>query len=129
MQARATKTEEHLILDETYYQSVGEEIAVFEATCANGLPVLLKGPTDRGKTRFMEHMGWRQKRPLITVSRHDDLTAADLAGRYLVTGGDTVWVDGPPARSVRAGAICYLDEIVEARKNTTAVIDLSASVF
>ena len=122
MQARAIKPEEHLIEDEPYYQPTGKEIAVFDAAYANGLPVLLKGPTGCGKTRFMEHMAWRLKRPLITVSCHDDLTAADLVGRFLVTGGETVWVDGPLARSVRAGAICYLDEIVEARKDTTVVI-------
>jgi len=122
VQARAIKPEEYLIRDEPYYQPIGDEIAVFDAAYANGLPVLLKGPTGCGKTRFMEHMAWRLQRPLITVSCHDDLTAADLVGRFLVTGGETVWVDGPLARSVRAGAICYLDEIVEARKDTTVVI-------
>jgi len=122
VQAHAIKPEQHLIEDEPYYQPIGEEIAVFEAAYANGLPVLLKGPTGSGKTRFMEHMAWRLKRPLITVSCHDDLTAADLVGRYLVTGGETVWVDGPLARAARIGAICYLDEIVEARKDTTVVI-------
>jgi nitric oxide reductase NorQ protein len=84
--------------------------------------VLLKGPTGCGKTRFMEHMAWRLKRPLITVSCHDDLTAADLVGRYLITSSDTVWVDGPLAHAVRSGGICYLDEVVEARKDTTVVI-------
>ena len=84
--------------------------------------MLLKGPTGCGKTRFMEHMAWRLKRPLITVSCHDDLTASDLVGRYLVKGGETVWVDGPLTRAVRAGGICYLDEIVEARKDTMVVI-------
>ena len=122
MQARAIKPEAFLIEDEPYYQPVGEEIAVFEGAYGNGLPVLLKGPTGCGKTRFMEHMAWRLKRPLITVSCHDDLTAADLVGRFLVSGGETIWVDGPLARSVRAGAICYLDEIIEARKDTTVVI-------
>jgi nitric oxide reductase NorQ protein len=120
--ARALKPEEYLIVEEPYYQAVGQEIEVFEAAYRNGLPVLLKGPTGCGKTRFMEHMAWRLQRPLITVSCHDDLTAADLVGRFLVAGGETVWVDGPLARSVRAGAICYLDEIVEARKDTTVVI-------
>ncbi|MCS6786310.1 MAG: CbbQ/NirQ/NorQ/GpvN family protein, partial [Thiobacillaceae bacterium] len=86
------------------------------------LPVLLKGPTGCGKTRFMEYMAWRLRRPLITVSCHDDLTAADLVGRYLVKGGETVWVDGPLTRAVRVGGICYLDEIVEARKDTMVVI-------
>ncbi|HNI08993.1 MAG TPA: CbbQ/NirQ/NorQ/GpvN family protein, partial [Thiobacillaceae bacterium] len=83
---------------------------------------LLKGPTGCGKTRFMEYMAWRLKRPLITVSCHDDLTASDLVGRYLVKGGETVWVDGPLTRAVRVGGICYLDEIVEARKDTMVVI-------
>ncbi len=88
----------------------------------NQLPVLLKGPTGCGKTRFVEHMAWRLKRPLITVSCHDDLTASDLVGRFLITGGETTWVDGPLARAVRHGAICYLDEIVEARQDITVVI-------
>ncbi len=122
MQAKALKPEEYFIEDEPYYEPVGDEIEVFEAAYRNGLPVLLKGPTGCGKTRFMEHMAWRLKRPLITVSCHDDLTASDLVGRYLVTGGETVWVDGPLARAVRSGGICYLDEVVEARKDTTVVI-------
>jgi nitric oxide reductase NorQ protein len=122
MQARALKPEEYFVRDEPYYEPVGEEISIFEAAYRNQLPLLLKGPTGCGKTRFMEHMSWRLKRPLITVSCHDDLTASDLVGRYLITGGETVWVDGPLARSVRSGAICYLDEIVEARKDTTVVI-------
>src|SRR5687768_8186204 len=95
---------------------------LFEAACASLIPVLLKGPTGCGKTRFMEYMAWRLKRPLITVSCHDDLTASDLVGRYLITDNETVWLDGPLARAVRAGAICYLDEVVEARKDTTVVI-------
>ncbi len=116
------RPDEFFIDQEPYYQPVGDEIAVFEAAYRNQLPVLLKGPTGCGKTRFMEHMAWRLKRPLITVSCHDDLTASDLVGRFLVKGGETVWVDGPLAQAVRAGAICYLDEIVEARKDTTVVI-------
>jgi len=107
---------------EPYYEPVGEEIALFEAAQAARLPVLLQGPTGCGKTRFIEHMAWRLKRPLMTVSCHDDLTAADLVGRYLITAGETVWMDGPLARAVREGAICYLDEVVEARKDTTVVI-------
>jgi len=122
MQSKALKPEEYFIKDEPYYQSVGDEIAIFEAAYKQALPILLKGPTGCGKTRFMEHMAWRLKRPLITVSCHDDLTASDLVGRFLISGGETVWVDGPLARSVRYGAICYLDEIVEARKDTTVVI-------
>jgi len=117
-----SSTEVALIKAEPYYEPVADEIELFEAAYHGRLPVLLKGPTGCGKTRFMEHMAWRLKRPLVTVSCHDDLTASDLVGRYLVTANETVWVDGPLARSVRAGAICYLDEIVEARKDTIVVI-------
>jgi len=116
------RPEEYYIQEEPYYQPLGDEIGIFEAAYQNCFPVLLKGPTGCGKTRFMEYLAWRLGRPLITVSCHDDLTAADLVGRFLVKGGETVWVDGPLARAVRAGAICYLDEIVEARKDTTVVI-------
>ena len=83
---------------------------------------MLKGPTGCGKTRFVEHMAWRLGRPLVTVACHDDLSASDLIGRYLVRGGETVWQDGPLTRAVRAGAICYLDEVVEARQDTVVVI-------
>jgi len=107
---------------EPYYRAVRGELELFEAAWRNRVPVLLKGPTGCGKTRFVEHMAWRLGRPLVTVSCHDDLTAADLAGRYLVSAGETVWVDGPMTRAVRLGAILYLDEIVEARKDTTVVI-------
>jgi len=122
MQARALESEAYYIENEPYYEIIGDEVSIFEAAYRNKLPVLLKGPTGCGKTRFMEYMAWRLKRPLITVSCHDDLTAADLVGRFLVKGGETTWVDGPLARAVRAGAICYLDEIVEARKDTMVVI-------
>lgn len=114
--------EQHFIQQEPYYEVVGNEVSLFEAAYANGLPVLLKGPTGCGKTRFMEYMAWRLKRPLITVSCHDDLTTSDLVGRYLVKGGETTWVDGPLTRAVRTGGICYLDEVVEARKDTMVVI-------
>ena len=120
--AKIYKPEEYFVDTEPYYEPVSDEIEVFEAAYKNQLPILLKGPTGCGKTRFMEYMGWKIQRPLITVSCHDDLTASDLVGRYLVTGGETVWVDGPLARSVRSGSICYLDEVVEARKDTTVVI-------
>lgn len=120
--AKSYKPEEYFVATEPYYEPVSDEVEVFEAAYKNQLPVLLKGPTGCGKTRFMEYMGWKIQRPLITVSCHDDLTASDLVGRYLVTGGETVWVDGPLARSVRSGSICYLDEVVEARKDTTVVI-------
>ncbi|MEN8130053.1 MAG: CbbQ/NirQ/NorQ/GpvN family protein [Pseudomonadota bacterium] len=122
MKARVIKPEDYFVEQQPYYEAVGNEIEVFEAAYQNQLPVLIKGPTGCGKTRFMEYMAWRLKRPLITVSCHDDLTASDLVGRYLISGGETVWVDGPLARAVRAGSICYLDEIVEARKDTTVVI-------
>ena len=122
MSSQALKVEEYVIESEPYYEPVGDEIEIFEAAYREKMPVLLKGPTGCGKTRFMEHMAWRLERPLITVSCHDDLTASDLVGRFLIHGGETVWVDGPLARAVRAGGICYLDEIVEARKDNTVVI-------
>jgi nitric oxide reductase NorQ protein len=122
MSARVLKPEEYFVEKEPYYEPIGDEIEVFEAAYRQKLPVLLKGPTGCGKTRFMEHMAWRLKKPLITVSCHDDLTASDLVGRYLVKGGETTWIDGPLASAVRAGGICYLDEIVEARKDTMVVI-------
>ncbi|MBI5898885.1 MAG: AAA family ATPase [Rhodocyclales bacterium] len=107
---------------EPYYHAVGDEVEVFAAAAQSQLPVMLKGPTGCGKTRFVEHMAWRLGRPLVTVACHDDLTTADLVGRYLIVGDETVWLDGPLTAAVRAGAICYLDEIVEARKDTTVVI-------
>ena len=119
---KVSKPEEYFIETEPYYEPVGEEIEVFLAAYEQQIPILLKGPTGCGKTRFMEHMAWRLKKALITVSCHDDLTASDLVGRFLISGGETKWIDGPLARSVRHGAICYLDEIVEARKDTTVVI-------
>ena len=121
-QNHVLKIDEYRISEEPYYLPLGKEIEIFEAAHENRLPILLKGPTGCGKTRFMEHMAWRLKLPLITVACHDDLTAADLVGRYLITSGETVWIDGPLARAVRTGAICYLDEVVEARKDTTVVI-------
>ena len=105
-----------------YYLPVGNEEQVFCAAFRQGLSVLLKGPTGCGKTRFVEAMAYDLERPLITVACHDDLTTADLVGRYLLQGGDTTWVDGPLTRAVRDGAICYLDEIVEARQDTTVVL-------
>lgn len=113
---------EYQILEEPYYAQQNNEVEIFQASYENGIPLLLKGPTGCGKTRFIEHMAWKLKRPLITVSCHDDLTAADLVGRYLIVGGETQWADGPLTRAVRGGGICYLDEIVEARKDTTVVI-------
>ncbi len=113
---------ERLIETEPYYEPSGHEIEVFAAAYRNQLPILLKGPTGCGKTRFIHYMSWHLKRPLVTVACHDDLTAADLIGRYLVRGGETEWLDGPLTYAVRHGAICYLDEIVEARKDTSVVI-------
>ena len=105
-----------------YYVPVGNEETVFRAAFRQGLSVLLKGPTGCGKTRFVEAMAYDLDRPLITVACHDDLTTADLVGRFLLKGGETVWVDGPLTRAVREGAICYLDEVVEARQDTTVVL-------
>lgn len=122
MQANILAPEEYYVETEPYYEPTGDEINIFESAYQEQLPVLLKGPTGCGKTRFMEYMAWKLKRPLITVSCHDDLTASDLVGRYLIKAGETLWTDGPLARAVRAGCICYLDEIVEARKDTMVVI-------
>ncbi len=105
-----------------FYRAVGEEMDVFRAAARRGLPVLLKGPTGCGKTRFVEAMAHELGRDLITVAGHEDMTSADLVGRFLLKGGETVWVDGPLTRAVRDGAICYLDEVVEARQDTTVVI-------
>jgi nitric oxide reductase NorQ protein len=105
-----------------YYVPVGNEEQVFRAAFRQGMSILLKGPTGCGKTRFVEAMAHDLGRPLVTVSCHDDITTADLVGRFLLRGGDTEWVDGPLTRAVREGAICYLDEVVEARQDTTVVI-------
>jgi nitric oxide reductase NorQ protein len=105
-----------------FYLPQADECAVFEAAFRARLPLLLKGPTGCGKTRFVAHMAARLGRPLYTVACHDDLSAADLIGRYLLKGGETVWTDGPLTRAVREGAICYLDEVVEARKDVAVVL-------
>ncbi len=124
---------------EPYYVPTGDEVELFEAAFASKVPVLLKGPTGCGKTRFVEYMAWKLGRPLtvvkgsgaegsnealplVTVACHEDLTASDLVGRYLLEGESTRWIDGPLTRAVKAGAICYLDEVVEARKDTTVLI-------
>jgi nitric oxide reductase NorQ protein len=114
--------EEYRAVSEPYYLEVAREIELFEAAYAARLPVMLKGPTGSGKTRFVEHMAWRLQRPLITVACHEDLSATDLVGRFLLEGEETVWHDGPLTRAVRNGAICYLDEVVEARKDTVVII-------
>jgi nitric oxide reductase NorQ protein len=100
----------------------GTEVAVFEQCHAQGLAVMLKGPTGCGKTRFVEYMAWRLARPLVTISCHDDLTASDLIGRFLIRHDGTFWQDGPLTRAAREGAICYLDEVVEARQDTVVVL-------
>lgn len=105
-----------------FYRPVADEVEVFRAAARRGTPVLLKGPTGCGKTRFVEAMAHELGRDLITVAGHEDMTSADLVGRFLLKGGETVWVDGPLTRAVRTGGICYLDEIVEARQDTTVVI-------
>lgn len=105
-----------------YYRPAGEECRLFELAHRRRLPLLLKGPTGCGKTRFVEAMADRLGLALFTVACHDDLTSADLTGRYLLRGGETVWVDGPLTRAVREGGICYLDEVVEARKDVTVVL-------
>jgi nitric oxide reductase NorQ protein len=105
-----------------YYEPQGNEIAVFEAAYKKRLPVMLKGPTGCGKSRFIEYMAWKLDRPLVTVACNEDMTAADLVGRFLLEPGGTRWQDGPLTVAARHGAICYLDEVVEARQDTTVVI-------
>lgn len=105
-----------------YYQSQHSEIELFEHAYKNQLPLLIKGPTGCGKTRFIQHMAAQLNRPLYTIACHDDLTAADLVGRHLIGDNETYWQDGPLTKAVREGAICYLDEVVEARKDTTVVL-------
>jgi nitric oxide reductase NorQ protein len=122
MESQPREIEKYFVETEPYYLPTSNEVELFREAYLNQLPVLLKGPTGCGKTRFMEYMAWFLKRPLITVACHDDLTSGDLVGRYLIQGSDTVWVDGPLTRAVRVGGLCYLDEIVEARKDTTVVI-------
>jgi len=110
------------IPEEPFYLATGNEIRLFEAAFDARLPVMLKGPTGCGKTRFVEYMAFRLKLPLVTVACHEDLFASDLIGRYLLKDDETIWIDGPLTQAVRQGAICYLDEVVEARKDTTVVI-------
>lgn len=109
-------------MSSSFYKQQKNEIELFSMAWKNQLPVLLKGPTGCGKTRFVRHMAEQLGRPLYTVACHDDLTAADLVGRHLIGDGTTYWEDGPLTRAVREGAICYLDEVVEARKDTTVVL-------
>lgn len=108
--------------DAPFYVASGEEVRIFEQCHARQLAIMLKGPTGCGKTRFVEYMAWRLGRELVTISCHDDLTASDLIGRFLIRHDGTYWNDGPLTRAVRAGAICYLDEVVEARQDTVVVL-------
>ena len=137
---RSWAVEEFRFEEEPYYVPVADEVELFRAAWDSKIPVLLKGPTGCGKTRFVEYMAFHLSRPvvvtgdgkkevtqetslpLVTVACHEDLTASDLVGRYLLEGQETIWIDGPLTRAVKAGAICYLDEVVEARKDTTVLI-------
>jgi nitric oxide reductase NorQ protein len=117
-----TAVEKFKVAKEPFYLPVSHEVEMFEAAYAARLPVMLKGPTGCGKTRFVEYMAYRLDRPLITVACHEDLSSTDLVGRFLLEGEETVWHDGPLTTAVRSGAICYLDEVVEARKDTVVII-------
>jgi nitric oxide reductase NorQ protein len=119
---REQPIEKYRLTSEPFYLNVRDETAIFETAYQAKLPVMLKGPTGCGKTRFVEAMAWRLGRPLITVACHEDLSATDLVGRFLLEGEETVWHDGPLTTAVRHGAICYLDEVVEARKDTIVLI-------
>ena len=114
--------QQYLIQDEPFYQAQSDEVALYEAAYEARLPVMIKGPTGCGKSRFIEHMAWKLGRPLITVACNEDMTASDLVGRYLLDADGTRWLDGPLTIAARIGAICYLDEVVEARQDTTVVI-------
>ncbi|MDD3516748.1 MAG: CbbQ/NirQ/NorQ/GpvN family protein [Chromatiales bacterium] len=117
-----SNVEQYRIKNEPYYRAVGEEISLFEAAYSARMPVMLKGPTGCGKSRFVEYMAWKLGRPLITVACNEDMTASDLVGRFLLDKDGTKWQDGPLTAAARIGAICYLDEVVEARQDTTVVI-------
>jgi len=122
VKGRELEIDRFRLQEEPYYAEVNGEIGLFTIAARRQMPVMLKGPTGCGKTRFVQHMAYRLGRPLITVACHEDLTASDLVGRYLLKGEETVWVDGPLTLGVKHGAIVYLDEIVEARKDTTVII-------
>ena len=113
---------QYVMHEEPYYRPVGNEIALYEAAYAARMPMMLKGPTGCGKTRFVEYMAWKLGKPLVTIACHEDMTASDLVGRHLLDAQGTTWQDGPLTLAVRHGGICYLDEIVEARQDTTVVI-------
>ncbi len=132
MKAREIKIEDYRINSEPFYLEIKDEVEIFKAAFRSKIPVLLKGPTGTGKTRFVEYMAYvlgketgddrKEGLPLITIACHEDLTSTDLVGKYLLKGDETVWMDGPLTTAVKSGAICYLDEIVEARKDTTVII-------
>ncbi len=113
---------QYTIKEEPFYEAQGDEVELYEAAYAARLPVMVKGPTGCGKSRFIEYMAWKLGKPLITVACNEDMTASDLVGRYLLDANGTRWLDGPLTTAARIGAICYLDEIVEARQDTTVVI-------
>lgn len=113
---------QYLVKNEPYYHSVTDEVALYEAAYSVRMPMMLKGPTGCGKTRFVEYMAWKLGKPLITVACNEDMTASDLVGRFLLDAQGTRWQDGPLTTAARYGAICYLDEVVEARQDTTVVI-------
>ncbi|MEO5343575.1 MAG: CbbQ/NirQ/NorQ/GpvN family protein [Gammaproteobacteria bacterium SHHR-1] len=117
-----TDSEQYRVQREPFYQPQADEVALYQAAYAERLPVMIKGPTGCGKSRFVEFMAWQLGRPLITVACNEDMTASDLVGRYLLDANGTRWLDGPLTTAARIGAICYLDEIVEARQDTTVVI-------
>ena len=117
-----SQMDQYKISQEPFYQPQRNEVELYQAAYAARLPVMLKGPTGCGKSRFVEHMAWKLGKPLITVACNEDMTASDLVGRYLLDANGTRWLDGPLTTAARHGAICYLDEIVEARQDTTVVI-------
>lgn len=114
--------DQYIISTEPFYQTQDNEVVLYEAAYASRLPVMVKGPTGCGKSRFIEYMAWKLGKPLITVACNEDMTASDLIGRYLLDADGTRWLDGPLTTAARIGAICYLDEVVEARQDTTVVI-------
>jgi nitric oxide reductase NorQ protein len=122
MSTDMTDINQYTIAEEPFYQAIGNEVALYEAAYEERLPVMVKGPTGCGKSRFIEYMAWKLNKPLITVACNEDMTASDLVGRYLLDADGTRWLDGPLTTAARVGAICYLDEVVEARQDTTVVI-------
>ncbi len=114
--------DQYIVSNEPFYQAQDNEVELYEAAYASRLPVMVKGPTGCGKSRFIEYMAWKLGKPLITVACNEDMTASDLVGRYLLDADGTRWLDGPLTTAARIGAICYLDEVVEARQDTTVVI-------